>query len=89
VQHVEIEMERKSAETLLSILRKSKEPGASFFIEKVQAEIDRLWNPDFNQDALCECFHLYHRHFDSYDNMEFVGCKYCGCYDFKENDDPS
>ncbi|QMP84310.1 hypothetical protein HUN41_00217 [Streptomyces phage Coruscant] len=87
MQHVEIEMERKSAETLLSILRKSKEPGANFFIEKVQAEIDRLWNPEFNQEARCECGHPYHRHFDSYENMEPIGCKYCECYDFKESND--
>jgi hypothetical protein len=29
-------------------------------------------------DALpCECDHPYYRHFDSYDAMEPVGCKYC------------
>ena len=47
----------------------------------------RIWNPDFDQDAVCaraRCGHLYYRHFDSYDDMAPCGCKYCPCYTFKE-----
>lgn len=39
-----------------------------------------VWNPDFyDQDAKCSCGHPYDRHFDSYDDMAPVGCKYCVC----------
>lgn len=41
------------------------------------------WNPKYNQDALCECGHSYSRHFDPYERMEAVGCKYCSCCEFK------
>lgn len=37
-------------------------------------------------DKICECGHTYYRHFDTYDYMKAVGCKYCGpaCFMFKE-----
>lgn len=41
------------------------------------------YNPDFGDDKLCECGHTYYRHFDTYDGMAPVGCKYCGCQEFK------
>ena len=42
----------------------------------------KKWNPDYPQDKLCKCGHPYYRHFDSYEDMEPCGCKYCGCHDF-------
>lgn len=42
------------------------------------------YNPEFGDDRICECGHQYHRHFDSYNQMDPVGCKYCECYIFKE-----
>ncbi len=36
----------------------------------------------FGDDNLCECSHTYYRHFDSYDDMASVGCKYCDCCRF-------
>lgn len=36
-----------------------------------------LYDPTFGDDILCECGHAYYRHFDTYDNMAPVGCKYC------------
>lgn len=42
----------------------------------------KVWNPNYKQDARCICGHTYDRHFDSYDNMENVGCKYCDCLEF-------
>ena len=45
----------------------------------------QVWNPNFNQDALCHCGHPYYRHFDSYDDMEPIGCKYCDCLVFAED----
>jgi len=38
----------------------------------------------FGDAKLCACGHQYHRHFDSYENMDPVGCKYCGCETFIE-----
>ncbi len=38
-----------------------------------------VYNPAFGDDKVCQCGHEYHRHFDSYENMRNVGCKYCGC----------
>lgn len=42
------------------------------------------YNPDFGDDRTCECGHSYHRHFDSYEDMDAVGCKYCVCRTFQE-----
>lgn len=42
------------------------------------------YNPNYGDNRICECGHTYIRHFDSYENMEPCGCKYCGCYTFKE-----
>ena len=41
------------------------------------------YNPKFGDDRECECGHPYYRHFDTYEDMEACGCKYCGCYEFK------
>uniref|UniRef100_A0AB39C7D2 Uncharacterized protein n=1 Tax=Bacillus phage KoopaTroopa TaxID=3234046 RepID=A0AB39C7D2_9CAUD len=46
--------------------------------------VNGAYNPNFGDDKVCECGHTYYRHFDSYEDMEACGCKYCGCYDFKE-----
>lgn len=45
------------------------------------------YDPDFGDDKVCECGHAYYRHFDTYEDMEPVGCKYCGCYEFREKRD--
>ena len=36
----------------------------------------------FGDDKECLCGHPYYRHFDTYDEMAPVGCKYCGCQTF-------
>lgn len=36
-----------------------------------------LYDPKFGDDVLCECGHPYYRHFDTYEDMSPVGCKYC------------
>lgn len=46
--------------------------------------IDRRYNPNYGDNRICICGHTYDRHFDSYDNMAAVGCKYCGCNNFIE-----
>jgi hypothetical protein len=37
------------------------------------------YDPTFGDDKVCACGHAYYRHFDTYDNMSPVGCKYCHC----------
>jgi hypothetical protein len=46
-----------------------------------------VYDPNFGDDRECVCGHPYHRHFDSYEDMKPVGCKYsgqCGCEGFEE-----
>ena len=46
-----------------------------------------LYDKNFGDDRACECGHPYYRHFDSYDFMAPIGCKYCygeECQGFKE-----
>lgn len=38
----------------------------------------KAWDPDHDQDQRCVCGHSYYRHFDSHEEMDPVGCKYCG-----------
>lgn len=52
--------------------------------ELVEVKITRCYNPKYGDSRMCECGHTYARHFDPYENMATVGCKYCNCYDFKE-----
>lgn len=42
------------------------------------------YNPKYGDNRMCVCGHPYYRHFDSYEDMEPCGCKYCGCYHFVE-----
>jgi hypothetical protein len=44
----------------------------------------RTYNPKYGDDRICVCGHPYYRHFDTYENMDPVGCKYCGCPSFRE-----
>lgn len=37
------------------------------------------YDPAFGDDKECACGHEYDRHFDSYDAMSPIGCKYCDC----------
>ena len=45
------------------------------------------YDSNFGDDRICKCGHPYYRHFDTYENMRPVGCKYCLCYMFKEKTD--
>ena len=42
------------------------------------------YNPKYGDERVCECGHSYYRHFDTYDDMNNCGCKYCGCVQFEE-----
>ncbi len=52
-----------------------------YLIKKIVKTV-RLYNPNYGDDHTCECGHPYYRHFDTYEDMEPVGCKYCECWDF-------
>jgi len=57
------------------------------YLEKITVEKEYKYNPKYGDDRICECGHSYYRHFDTYEQMENVGCKYCQCYHFKEKSD--
>lgn len=42
------------------------------------------YDSSFGDNRICECEHPYYRHFDTYDDMYPVGCKYCQYYEFEE-----
>lgn len=54
------------------------------YIKVERTVVDIFYNPAYGDNRICECGHTYERHFDSYEEMEPVGCKYCRCYEFKE-----
>lgn len=41
------------------------------------------YDPKYGDARLCECGHPYGRHFDGYEDMRAVGCKYCECHVFR------
>ncbi|AXG66232.1 hypothetical protein SEA_ANNADREAMY_137 [Streptomyces phage Annadreamy] len=53
-------------------------------IHAIEYSVDRLWDEKHDQDAECTCGHVYHRHFDSYEDMYPIGCKYCECDTFEQ-----
>ena len=55
------------------------------YIEIINIETDRKYNPKYGDNRKCKCGHQYHRHFDSYEEMSEIGCKYCECYIFEED----
>ena len=50
--------------------------------EVIVKAIFREYNPEYGDEKLCKCRHSYYRHFDSYEGMAPVGCKYCQCDEF-------
>lgn len=57
------------------------------YIITIRTIEERSYNPEYGDDRICECGHSYYRHFDSYEEMEPAGCKYCGCDEFIELED--
>ena len=53
------------------------------YIETITIETTRKYNPNYDDDIECKCGHPYYRHFDSYEDMDPCGCKYCQCYVFE------
>jgi hypothetical protein len=85
MSYVDLRLDVSEARELQSILSGRTEDIAISLYVAIGAQLGRMWNPGHNQEALCsECQHMYYRHFDSYEDMEPVGCKYCDCYTFVE-----
>ena len=55
------------------------------YLEETIVKVIKKYNPNYGNDRLCNCGHEYYRHFDTYDEMAPIGCKYCDCYEFVEN----
>jgi hypothetical protein len=54
------------------------------YISAIEISKNRKYNPHYGDNRVCECNHVYYRHFDSYENNYPCGCKYCQCDTFKE-----
>lgn len=54
-----------------------------YIVEIVTTQV-RTYNPEYGDDRVCVCGHSYYRHFDTYDGMSAIGCKYCECDTFAE-----
>jgi hypothetical protein len=66
------------AETTGELLGSTDDP---YLIEERTLRI-RHYNPAYGDERKCACGHSYYRHFDTYEEMEAVGCKYCECIRF-------
>jgi len=80
------EAQRGAAEKLLYFMHLNEEE-----IRQVADQVfGKRYDPLFGDDRLCECGHPYYRHFDTYDGMNPVGCKYCSadeCSHFRLKDE--
>lgn len=63
---------------LAEMRKKSEQP---YLITTVEV---KHYNPAFGDNRVCECGHVYYRHFDSYEDNVACGCKYCACDCFQE-----
>lgn len=61
-------------------------PEEPYLTEEVVTVVYK-YNSNYGDDRVCMCGHEYYRHFDTYDDMAAVGCKYCDCMEFVEKDD--
>lgn len=48
-------------------------------------DLANQYDPNFGDNKECLCGHPYYRHFDTYDNMAAIGCKYCSPYTYRSS----
>ena len=66
----------------------SKGPESPYIETEVTLKVKfKTYNSEYGDDKLCKCGHIYYRHFDSYEGMAPVGCKYCQCDEFVLKED--
>lgn len=88
--HVSISTERQynipiyadSVEELQSTVLRDGKDSPYIETEVIVKAIFREYNPDYGDNKLCKCGHTYYRHFDSWEGMAPIGCKYCQCEEF-------
>lgn len=71
-EQVSPELQEKLGEALLIIEAVSKDRDDDYW------PLD-VYDPEFGDHRECKCGHTYERHFDPYEGMMAVGCKYCDC----------
>jgi len=64
-----------------------RKPNMQPYLKETEITTRTLYNPNYGDDRICICGHIYYRHFDSYEDMYDCGCKYCECCKFKEKED--
>lgn len=60
------------------------EENPPYIISRYECTAVKEYNENYGDDRKCICGHTYIRHFDPYEDMEAVGCKYCHCRNFIE-----
>jgi hypothetical protein len=78
------ELHGSDPEVLTAFLKEADVP----YLQVFSVSRLRTYNPDYGDNRECWCGHPYYRHFDTYKEMLAVGCKYCGCTDFRETSEP-
>lgn len=67
----------------------SKPEGLKYVLSKIPYRCPipnepKLYDWEFGDNRICVCGHPYYRHFDTHEEMDPVGCKYCDCEEFHE-----
>ena len=90
VRHPENSSEEVSTTSVREIHRvTSRIAEMPYFETRVLLQVVfKEYNPDYGDNKLCKCGHPYYRHFDSYEGMAPVGCKYCQCDEFIPAEEP-
>lgn len=73
----------KEMRRLCHIYETNAFPLSGPYLIEFKVEEERKYNREYGDDKVCRCGHPYYRHFDTYEDMDPVGCKYCGCDEFK------
>lgn len=69
----------------LGVLKESQEENPPYLeTSNIVLEHEHKYNENYGDDRECECGHPYYRHFDTYEQMYPIGCKYCCCLEFKD-----
>lgn len=81
---VDIRLTKEEAEKLRDIIKDNPDSDMVMLHHALGVQLDQMWDESHDQGAPCLCGHSYYRHFDSWEDMEPIGCKYCECFNFKE-----